>query len=392
MLTAMLLAIGVPAPDAVRPLTFDDVLARARPSVVELQAESTLAETSRVAVTSGGLLRDGPTLTTGAGSRRDAEGATRGDVAIGAELPLVFSRSTSDALFAALERAAPVLREGARAESLLALRRAFLDAWLDERLILLRELDVTTVETWLRTSLARRDAGAEAPFQATLVEGELLRSRNELAETRAHRSESWGRLRGLADVPAMPVPLAPPLIEPAAPDGQDRSRFETGLLKQAVLARHGLEIAVAGRREALSNARWSLRADGRKEGAEEIATLGVAVRLPRAGETGAVHREAEATRRDATRQRDTALAELEARFAAALERLSTTTAGTESPIAFEAALAAVQLRLTEGKERASEALPIRRQLLEAQIANLRQAHARGLASAELSAMTAGVAP
>jgi hypothetical protein len=46
--------------------------------------------------------------------------------------------------------------------------------------------------------------------------------------------------------------------------------------------------------------------------------------------------------------------------------------------------------LAEGKERPSEALPIRRQLLEAQVARLRRLHANHLLIAELQALTEGV--
>jgi hypothetical protein len=282
------------------------------------------------------------------------------------------------------------LRAAARTEGLLALRHAFLDAWLDEKLVALREVDVETVEGWLRTSVARRDAGADAPFQATLVEGELLRARNDLAEARAHRTEAWGRLRSLAEVPDAPVPLADPPAD-GTPGAAERSRFESGLLKRAALARGELDIAAANRREALAGARWSLRADGRKEGAEEIATVGIGIRLPRGGEADAVRREADAARQSARRAEQEALTALEARFAAALERLGAG-GGTEPPRAFEAALRAVELRLTEGKERASEALPIRRQLLEAAVAKRRQEHARRAASAELRALTEGGVP
>jgi hypothetical protein len=50
------------------------------------------------------------------------------------------------------------------------------------------------------------------------------------------------------------------------------------------------------------------------------------------------------------------------------------------------------MRLSEGKERPSEALPIRRQLLEAQVASLRRLQAAHLLTAELQALTDGNNP
>mgnify|MGYP003864593081 CR=1 FL=1 len=59
---------------------------------------------------------------------------------------------------------------------------------------------------------------------------------------------------------------------------------------------------------------------------------------------------------------------------------------------FEQSLKAISLRLSEGKERPSEALPIRRQLLEAKAASYRRLHAAHLLSAEVQALTNGVNP
>jgi hypothetical protein len=59
---------------------------------------------------------------------------------------------------------------------------------------------------------------------------------------------------------------------------------------------------------------------------------------------------------------------------------------------FSQAIAAVGLRLQEGRERPSEALPIRRQLLEAQMACLRRIHAQHLLTAELQTLLPEVNP
>ena len=72
-----------------------------------------------------------------------------------------------------------------------------------------------------------------------------------------------------------------------------------------------------------------------------------------------------------------ALLELDARFQSALTRLQTATPPLPFT-GFEQSLNAISLRLSEGKERPSEALPIRRQLLEAQAASYRRLQAAHL--------------
>ena len=65
----------------------------------------------------------------------------------------------------------------------------------------------------------------------------------------------------------------------------------------------------------------------------------------------------------------------------------------EAPLPdFRQAVEAVGLRLQEGKERPSEALPIRRQLLEAQLAALRRHHAHHTLAAELQSLLPEVKP
>ena len=53
---------------------------------------------------------------------------------------------------------------------------------------------------------------------------------------------------------------------------------------------------------------------------------------------------------------------------------------------------AVSLRLQEGRERPSDALPIRRQLLESQMASLRRVHTQHLLVAELQTLLPEVNP
>ena len=52
-------------------------------------------------------------------------------------------------------------------------------------------------------------------FQASLVEGEILKAQLDLAEARRERSLAWAALRGQADLPPEPQPLADPGEAPA---------------------------------------------------------------------------------------------------------------------------------------------------------------------------------
>ena len=119
--------------------------------------------------------------------------------------------------------------------------------------------------------------------------------------------------------------------------------------------------------------------------------MGLAYRFPRPGEGQAIRRDTEATLQATRRELEIALLELDARFQSALTRLQTATPPTPFK-GFDLSLKAVSLRLSEGRERPSEALPIRRQLLEAQVASHRRLLAAHLLNAELQALTDGVNP
>jgi hypothetical protein len=144
-------------------------------------------------------------------------------------------------------------------------------------------------------------------------------------------------------------------------------------------------------REALGLSRWSLRGSYAKEGEDRIAKVGMAYRFVRPGESQAIRRETNAGLATLQQELQIALAELDGRFQSALDRLQIL--GSMPPSrSFQSAIQAVGLRLQSGKERPSEALPIRRQLLEAEVAELRRQHAQHLLQAELQALTEGVTP
>lgn len=372
------------------PLSYDDILQRARTSPEQLRADALLAERHRALGGTRGLLREGPALGLAAGPRTRAGAPSSTDQSLELDLPLFLSPAVRRDLASALGQADPALREAARVEARFRLRQAYLDAWLAERLLQLREADLATVRTWLQAARARLEAGADPAFQVSLVEGEALRAQADLEEAHRQRLTAWAGLRSLAEVPAAPQPLGDP-GEPAAPAPEGlQVRFEAGALRQALQRRLDLDRQTLRHQEALAASRWSLRGSYAREGEERIGKVGLAYRFARPGEGQALRRETETALQAATRESESALLDLDARFQSALARLP-----LAAPIpfaAFDASLRAVGLRLSEGRERPSEALPIRRQLLEAQAASHRRAHAAHLLSAELQALTSGVTP
>jgi outer membrane protein TolC len=373
------------------PLSYDDILQRARTSPEQLRTEALLAERHRALSGTRGLLREGPALGVAAGPRTHPGSPSTTDQSVEVDLPLFLSPGIRRHLEASLGQADPLLREAARIEARMRLRQAYLDAWLAERLLQLREADLATVQTWLSAAQARLEAGADPGFQVSLVEGEALRAQADLDEAHRQRLNVWAGLRALAEVPARPVPVAAP-GSPQALEGEGlQARFEVGALRRALQSRLDLEQQALRHQEALATSRWSLRGSYGKEGEERIGKVGLAYRFSRPGEARAVQRETGAALQASRRELEAALLELDARFQSAWSRLQTT--APPRPFAgFELSLNAISLRLREGKERPSEALPIRRQLLEAQASSYRRLHAAHLLSAELQALTSGVTP
>ena len=380
-----LLAAQAPA------LSFPDILAHARTSPTQYRTEALLAERHRALAVTQGLLREGPSLAYSAGPRTNPLAASTTDQTVDLDLPLFLSVGTRRRLEDALGQADPLLREAARIEARFQLRQAYLDAWQAERLLQLREADIATVQTWLQAAKDRLEAGADAGFQVSLVEGELLRTQADLDEARQRRLSTWAGLRSHSDISAAPVPLADPgeAIQPTA--DLLPPKYEASTLRRALQGRLELEQQALHHQEALATSRWSLRGTYSREGEDRIGKVGLAYRFARPGEGQAIRRETEASIQATRRDLEIALNELDARFQSALARLK----GTTPPLpfaGFESALRAVSLRLGEGKERPSEALPIRRQLLEAQAASYRRLQAAHLLSAELQALTDGMNP
>lgn len=369
------------------PLTYDDILQRARTSPEQFRTEALLAERHRALNGTRGFLREGPSLGISAGPRTNPIAPTTTDQTVELDLPLFLSPGTRSHLEESLGKADPALREASKIEARFRLRQAYLDAWLAERLLQLREADLATVQSWLKAAQARLEAGADPAFQVSLVEGEVLRAQADLDESRRQRLNTWAVLRGLAEVSPSPIQLADPGDAAAPPSEGLQAKFEASALRRAIQGRLDLEEQSLRHQEAVATSRWSLRGNySKEESGVHITKLGLAYRFPRPGEGAAIRHETQANLNASRRELETALLELDARFQSALTRLQTTT----PPLPFaglDLSLKAIGMRLSEGKERPSEALPIRRQLLEAQAASYRRLQAAHLLSAELQALT-----
>jgi len=373
------------------PLAYEDILKRARTSPAQYRTEALLAERHRALSGTRGFLREGPSLGLAAGPRTNPMLPTSTDQSVELDLPLFLSPGTRRRLEEALGQADPALRAAAGTEAQFQLRRAYLDAWLTERLLQLRDADLTTVESWLKAARARLEAGADPGYQVSLVEGEVLRAQADLDESRRQRLNAWAALRTVADVPGGPAPLADPGDPPPLPAAELAAKFETSALRRAIQSRLELEHRALLHQEAVATSRWSLRGSYAREGEERIGKVGLAYRFSRPGEGQALRRETEATLQASKRELEVALLELDARFQSALIRQQTATPPMPFK-GFDLSLNAISLRLSEGRERPSEALPIRRQLLEAQAASYRRLQAAHLLNAELQALTSEMHP
>jgi len=380
---ACALAAQAPAP----PLTYDALLARAKADPTLLRTEADLAARQRQLAATGGLLKEAPTVLA-EGGRRVGPVTTTTDKVAQVDAPLLLAPRIRGEARRTLDSSQRTALALGRAEARHRLRLAYLEAWLAQAQLRLRTGQSETMETWLRVARARVDSGSDPAFQAELVRGDLVRQRTELGDAFRRAAEAWAALRALAELPSESLSLADP--GPAAlPDPAPLpAAFESSLARRALADRLATDRAAFELQQAVQTARWSVRGSYASEGEERITRLGVAIRLPRPGELGAQRREGAAGRASLQREGEAADLQLASRFQTALDRLRAFGAPPE-PQGFEAALQAVDLRLQEGKERPSEALFLRRQLLEAQSATLQRLRDAHALVAELDLLTLG---
>jgi hypothetical protein len=381
----LLLAVGVPSPAPAQPaVTFSAALADRLPSAEESAVEVLLGEAGRAAAGGGALAAEAPSASFLAGPRREEGGAESADFAIAVELPLLARRDLRAALGRSLLSHGAAVRSGAAAAAMSDLAAAFVAAWLAQASAELRARDLVIAEEWLVAARRRVEAGADPPYEPTLVAGERDRALAELLAARREVELAWGELAARAAVGSVPRPLSLDGL-PSAPE---RGLVAEGPATVAVAARREIALALARLRAAAAGSRWAVASEVAAEGDERLAHLGLAYRLPLRGERAAAERELAAAESAAALEATRAEAALRARLAAAhavLAAGATTVGQAES----ERALEALAARVAEGKERASQVLPLRRQLIEARLASLAAEAARARAAAEVHFLLGG---
>jgi hypothetical protein len=367
-------------------LDFDAVLAKRRPSPEEIEVERLLAEAQRISAGSRGVAAEGPT-TSIAGGPRDKDGS-EDDLSLQVEMPLLSARSERRALGEMLPTAGAAAKTAAGAVADAELADAFVAAWLADAIAHVRALDLATVEAWLDASRRRTEAGADPPYEPILVGGERDRALVESIEAHREVELAWGELRARADVPQRPEPVALGALPGYATTPDITTSSPGDVMKAGIEARRNVAIAVARVQTARASSRWGLAGEVAAEGGERLAHVGVAYRLPLRGERSAIAAEQSAAETAANREAERRLVEVEAQVSAAAATLAWAGQVLDSS-ALDAAQAALTARLEEGKERPSEILPLRRQLLEARIAALRSRAARIAAEAKLFFLAEG---
>jgi hypothetical protein len=355
----MVLASAVPA--AAPALGLADALRAARPAPERLAVESALAAAAREISLSRGVLLDAAAIRVEAGPRRTPSGEDS-DLALDLDLPLAADAAERRAAVEAHGRAARDLLAAADLEATLALRLAFLEAWEAGEALALAERDAAAAESWLAATEARVAAGADAPYEAALVASEVELGRLARAAAREPGQGAWSALPARADVAERPTALR----EPVSDNTAAQTSLERSALARAIESRAALQRALLALDAARAESRWSLGAALAREGDEDVARLGLGFRIPLAGQ-GAVRSAARAAAlAESARSEEIELERLAGRLAGALERRrGLRTAKPLLPSDVESALAALDARLGSGKDRPSQVLPLRRQLVNA---------------------------
>ncbi|MDR2697462.1 MAG: hypothetical protein LBB40_03185 [Holophagales bacterium] len=378
------------------PLTLDQVLAKSKVSITRLNIESALADVRRQAKDASGFMRDSPSVSVVAGPRTNSVAPASTDQAIEIDAPLMLKREPARQLTSLLDSVAAVLYNAADLENSLAIHQAFLNAWLAERIETIRAEDHILVQIWLEISRTRSESGADPAFQLDLVRGELLKSRLDWEDAKRTRIQSWNVLKSLSELPERPQPLDYFLSKEVADISDLKTSdmvklYQNGALRRASIARQSLEMSRINLQAAVSDSRWSISGSYAKENDDRITKIGIAYKFPRSGELSAIRAEQRVRIETSKRNAELALADLDLRFAAAIQTVESNKSYSES-LDTAASLEALTLRLKEGKDQPSDVIPIRRQFMEIRIAELRRSHSLSFAYAELLTLTAGNMP
>lgn len=388
VLFILLPRLATAAPEA---LSFEDLSRRALTEAERLSLRAELARLESDVASSGRFLVGGPTLEAAAGPRHLDDGTTGLQAEVSVRLELLADGGSRAAADEAIRASGAGILGAAAAHERQRLRQAYLDAWLEQERSITLKNQIETFERLASSVRERVAAGAEARYELALVQGELLRLRSEADDARRASADAWARLRALADVPAMPVLLAPPGTPDLEVRGDALAQFESGAERKAIEARRSIDLSVVHFDQARRRSRWSLTGAVAKEAGESLATIGAGYRFPSPGESSARHRERDAAIADVEHASDVRTRQLATQFASTLARVESF-GPIEDPAAFDEALAAVALRMELGKDSLSQALPVRRQILEGRFAALKRLHDAHTLRAELDALIAGVTP
>jgi hypothetical protein len=369
-------------------ITLDRVIAQRRAGPAELRAEVELGDAHRAVHEAASRQREAPVLGLEVGPRRSAD-LTDADVAVDLEVALLRRGGERQQLLDALSAAASAVRAAARAATSRVVRDAYVDAWAAAERVRLRERDAALVERWLALARQRVEAGADPPFEAEIVAAQLQGARLGLAQARAEALGSWEALRAWAPLPEAPATLAEPPAPASSSPAPVVAKATAGFA--AVHARAQLEASLLRLGAARDRSRWSLSSSLGREGDEDVAHVGLALRLPRAGEEQAIAVAIDAEVRAVEREAEVETSGLAARAAAAAALLQELAAPSQGPD-FEAILRALEARLAEGKDRPIEALPLRREILIQLEAALDRRIAVYRAAAVLAELTTEVTP
>lgn len=380
-----LLVLTATAPE----LDLNQVLAAARPSAQRLAVEAELAAAARELAASRGRRLDPPSLSLETGPRFSPTGDDF-DLVLGIEAPVAADPAQHKAAVEALAAARHELLAAAELETQLALELAYIDAWEATVAVGLAEREVAAVASWHEATVARVAAGAEAPYETTLVAAELQAGHLALGAARERRRVTWAELHALADVAAEPRALAEP-GEPALTDSE--KSVEASLFARALRADAALERSLVALAAARAGSRWSVLGSLGREGEEEVARVGLGLRLPVAGQAQARQAALAAELAAAGRTTELELARLTARWVGARERRAAVVPSLLlAPAEVERALAALDARVSAGKDRPSQVLPLRRQLVGALATALSARAARLRAGFEVVALSQEVSP
>ena len=160
-------------------LAFEDLVRRTNADLGVLETQVQLARLDQGLAATGRLLREGPVLGADFGPRLESRGKSGLEAGARVDLRLLSSRDTRTEAEERLRTTRGSLLMAGRVEARRRLREAYLAAWFEQERSRLLEQQAAVLDAWSTSVRRRVEAGAEAPYQAQLVEGELLRHRSD---------------------------------------------------------------------------------------------------------------------------------------------------------------------------------------------------------------------